>query len=246
MNKQFDLFENYIPESIAGNTEPTMSSLEIAELTGKEHRNVTRDIDAQLSQLEGGVLRFEHTHRNPQNGQKYKIYRLPKRECLILISGYSVELRAKIIDRWTELEKKQNKPQAPNLEGPLLLAHAVLAADKMIREKDAIIAELTPKAEFAEIVTGSETKLYSFREAVKVLGSKKIGEKLLFDFCRKKGYLMSNSEPYQEYVSRGYFRQVLLQYRTALGEPKTYAKTVITGKGLEVLSKALQQGGYLG
>lgn len=84
-----------------------MSTLEIAELTDKEHRNVMRDTRKMLMELhgEGGLLTFEHTHRNPQNGQDYPVYRLPKRESLILVSGYSVELRARIIDRWMELEE---------------------------------------------------------------------------------------------------------------------------------------------
>jgi Rha family phage regulatory protein len=92
----------------------TMSSKEIAELTGKEHRNVMRDIRAMLVELhgEGGVLSFEHTHRNEQNGQAYPIFNLPKRETLILVSGYSVEIRARIIDRWQELEQQQAKPPA--------------------------------------------------------------------------------------------------------------------------------------
>lgn len=92
----------------------TMSSREIAELTGKEHRNVTRDIEVQLTELmgEGGLLKFEHTYRNEQNGQEYREYHLPKRECLIVVSGYSVELRARIIDRWMELETQATIEQA--------------------------------------------------------------------------------------------------------------------------------------
>lgn len=92
----------------------TMSSREIAELTGKEHRNVMADIRKMLVELcdEEGVLKFQQTHRNEQNGQEYPIFSLPKRETLILVSGYSVELRARIIDRWQELEQQQAKPAA--------------------------------------------------------------------------------------------------------------------------------------
>ena len=84
----------------------TTSSREIADLTGKEHRNVMRDIRVMLVELhgEGGVLSFEQTYTNPQNGQSYPCYALPKRETLILVSGYNVAMRAKIIDRWQELE----------------------------------------------------------------------------------------------------------------------------------------------
>ncbi|EAK6333426.1 hypothetical protein CRT01_08850 [Campylobacter coli] len=97
------------------NKEISLTSLEIAELTGKEHRNVTRDIETYLEKVvEGGVFKFEHTYQNPQNKQFYKCYRLPKREVLILVSGYSVELRAKIIDRLeyleNELKKQSYKP----------------------------------------------------------------------------------------------------------------------------------------
>ena len=92
--------------------ERTMDSREIAEITGKEHRNVTRDIEEQLGKLEGGVLRFEHTYRNSQNGQEYRCYKLPYRETMILISGYSVELRAAVVDRWMELERAEADRQA--------------------------------------------------------------------------------------------------------------------------------------
>jgi hypothetical protein len=47
---------------------------------------------------EDGVLSFEDTYTNQQNGQTYQIYRLPKRETLILVSGYSVQMRARTID----------------------------------------------------------------------------------------------------------------------------------------------------
>lgn len=87
----------------------TMNSLDIAELVGKRHDNVVRDIEKQIGAL-GGLLRFEDTYINKQNGQSYICYNLPYRETMILVSGYSVELRARVIDRWLELEKKNLIP----------------------------------------------------------------------------------------------------------------------------------------
>ena len=84
----------------------TMSSVEIAELLGKRHNNVARDIRKMLADLEKDVLKFEHIFLD-KYGREQLAFALPRRECFILISGYSVKLRAKIVDRWMELEAKQ-------------------------------------------------------------------------------------------------------------------------------------------
>ena len=80
-----------------------MDSRELAEITGKRHDNVCRDIDAMLDELGFDRLKFEGVYRGG-NGEQRRCYILPKRESLILASGYSVKLRAAIIDRWAELE----------------------------------------------------------------------------------------------------------------------------------------------
>lgn len=87
----------------------TMTSREIAELTGKEHKNVLADIRKMLEDL--GRTSADFSADLPDAyGRPQPAYKLPKRETLILVSGYSTELRARIIDRWQELEALVAKP----------------------------------------------------------------------------------------------------------------------------------------
>lgn len=98
----------------------TMCSTEIAELTGKRHDHVMRDIRKMLQELGGGP-NFGGSYRTAQ-GKDVACFNLPKRETLILVSGYDVTLRARIIDRWQELETQQQQPQ--QLALPMGLAEA--------------------------------------------------------------------------------------------------------------------------
>lgn len=94
---------------IIGNYPLTMSSREIAELTGKEHKNVLADIRKMLEELGQTLAEFSADVQDAY-GRLQPAFKLPKRETLILVSGYSVELRARIVDRWQELEAQAGKP----------------------------------------------------------------------------------------------------------------------------------------
>lgn len=71
---------------------------------------------------EGGLLRFQDTHRNEQNGQSYNCFRLPYDETMVLVTGYSIPLRAAVVRRWLEL--KEAKPAFPNFADPVIAARA--------------------------------------------------------------------------------------------------------------------------
>lgn len=89
--------------NITNSTALTMSSLEIAGLTGKRHDHVVRDVKKMFSDL-GDTFPQKWGKVPSGNGRPLEVINLPKRETLILVSGYSTELRARIIDRWMELE----------------------------------------------------------------------------------------------------------------------------------------------
>lgn len=83
-----------------------MSSREIAELTGKNHADVMRDIRVMLQGLDEVESKFAGYY-TALNGKRNPLFNLPKRETMILVSGYSVALRARIVDRWMELGELQ-------------------------------------------------------------------------------------------------------------------------------------------
>lgn len=89
-----------------------MSSIEIAELCEKQHPHVLRDIRNMLNELYPNLDSPDFKGIFVVNGETglTKEIRLPKREVMILVSGYRIDLRAKIIDRLEELEN-QNQPK---------------------------------------------------------------------------------------------------------------------------------------
>lgn len=108
-------------------TEQTITSLEVAELTGKEHKNVVRDIRNILSQLdEITELNFELSEYKDSTGRILPCYRLTKEGCLCLVSGYDANLRMKIINRWKELEQHYaQQPQQATIQDKMFFINAV-------------------------------------------------------------------------------------------------------------------------
>ena len=90
-------------------SEMTMSSLEIAALTGKEHFNVLVDIRKMLNELEITDLRFQVSYKD-STGRSLPCFNLPKHECMVLVTGYSIKLRSAVLRRWQELEDAQRAP----------------------------------------------------------------------------------------------------------------------------------------
>lgn len=91
-------------------TVQTMSSVEIAELCGKQHKNVMRDIRKIFRELKIDLNNFAGLYKD-STGRTLPCYHLPKRESLIVILGYNTALRAKIIDYWEKLEEQAANPQ---------------------------------------------------------------------------------------------------------------------------------------
>jgi len=89
-----------------------ITSLQIAEWSGKRHRDFMRSAKKVLENIGVSARTFARTYFDVQNKEQEMLV-LPKRELLIVVSKFDDKLRAKIIDRVLELEQstKMNIPK---------------------------------------------------------------------------------------------------------------------------------------
>ena len=127
------------------NPQQTMSSLEIAKLTGKPHNDVMKAIRAMEPSWEkvsqGKFSLSSRKVEQPNGGiREYPCYELTKTECLYVATKFNDEARAKLVLRWEELEQKQcaQMLQLPDFTDP---AEAAMAWAKEYREKKVLAIE---------------------------------------------------------------------------------------------------------
>ena len=115
-------------------------------------------------------------------------------------------------------------------------AKLVLAKEleRVVKEQEEKIKKLTPKAKNWDIYMNAEGYV-TMAKLAKALNIKNIGRNNLFKVLRQRDVLRTNNEPYQRYVNAGYFKVV-----TTEKNGKKFIQTLITGKGMEWVSKKME------
>jgi phage regulator Rha-like protein len=124
-----------------GESHQTMSSLEIAKLTGKPHNDVMKAIRAMEPGWEKvSEGNFSLASYKDAQGKDRPCYELTKTECLYVATKFNDEARAKLVIRWEELEQKQRAQmlQLPDFTDP---AEAAMAWAKEYRAHKALAIE---------------------------------------------------------------------------------------------------------
>ncbi|MFJ2447310.1 phage antirepressor KilAC domain-containing protein [Pseudomonas sp. NPDC087626] len=223
----------------------TMSSREIAELTGKRHDHVMRDIRKMLEDLDiSNAPKFGGVYTDSKNEQR-PCFNLPRREVDILLTGYSVPLRAKVIDRWHELEAAVAKPTQPvNLSDASALRGLLLGYTEQVLQLEHKITEDAPKVEFYDnvaVAVGTQT----VQEVAKEFG---IGSTKFYKLLRDEKILMSHPNqnvPYQKHMDAGHFEVVVGEWKNQeTGEIKLKPRSFVTAKGLIYLERRLNKLGH--
>lgn len=204
----------------------TMSSREIADLTGKELGHVNRDIRAMLDGLQDDP-ELEHV-REDQDGRGYTTaFHLGRELTYTLLAGYSVVLRRRVIARWQELEA-QAAPAVPQT-----MAQALRLAADQAEQLDAQREQLAlqaPKVAFVDRYVAAPTGHKGFREVCKLLQA---NESHFRDFLLKEKimYVLAGKwTPHAQHLDAGRF---VVKTGTAPVNEHAYAQAKFTPKGVE-------------
>lgn len=226
---------------VANSTVQTMSSKEIADLTGKEHRNVLRDIREMLDQLGCSDLSSnEYQVILAPNNMTAEIL-LNKDLSVCLVSGYNVQLRMAIIKRWNELEAQLLESVRPSymIEDPVARAKkwieeqtAKQEAETKLLEAAKAIEEMKPTVDAYDLIAGKKGSM-CFQDAYKLLGGIKLKD--------MKQWLFDNNWLYKDRFDRDAIGYYYLMNGYLVEKATAHKPQIrITYKGLANLARRMK------
>lgn len=225
------------------NNEIKISSREIAEMSGKIHKNVMRDIRKISEEIGGskfgpvensnelGQLKFEPAKYEDEQGKMREEYLLGKKEALLVISGYRVDIRMKIINKLEQLEneKRNGHFSLPNTYVDALKALVESEERKALIESK--LQEAQPKVEFVDKYVSSDG-LVSLRNVGRALN---VYPNKFVKWLRDMNYLFIEGRttvPYAKWKIQNLFETKNVLDRN--GTPRV--QTFLTPKGIEFFS----------
>lgn len=214
----------------------SMSSREIAGVTGKQHSHVLRDIKNLIDQGAINQSNFGLVEYTDAKGEKRPEYLLDFDATMTLVTGYNAVLRAKVIARWRELETSA----ADNPAIPKDLPTALRAYADEVEKNQALLAEnatMRPKALFADAVSTSKSSIL-IGELAKILKQNGVdtGQNRLFAWMRENEYLICRkgsdyNMPTQRSMEMGLFTIKERAINSPDGSVRLTKTVLVTGKG---------------
>ena len=207
-----------------------MTSLEIAAITGKPHKDVLKAIRKMESAWEqecGGNFSLTSEKVDmPQGGVRLiPVFSLTKAECLYVATKFNDAARARLVLRWQQLEKERISKQLSGSSEQKLL----VTEKEILQQGDAI------RRQQIEDENRPADGCLTISEIAKILDTtvKAVNKKLV-----EEGVQYWNGGRYKltpKYTDRGLAKDRAFHYYSLDGEKKERAYLVWTSIGMELI-----------
>lgn len=232
-------------------------SREVAEMIGKRHDNLVRDIDGYVETI-SETPKFGNDHQTSilraddffivgnytsGTGKSYKCYKLTKQGCEMVANKLTgkkgILFTAAYVQKFNEMENEISNPAAlPNFNNPAEAARAWADQFEKREVAEKQIEENRPKVIFADSVSVSNTSIL-IGDLAKILhqnGINNIGQNRLFAWMRENKYLISrdgsnHNMPTQKAMEMGLFKIKETSITHSDGHVSISKTVKVTGKG---------------
>ena len=229
----------------------TMTSLEIAELTGKRHDSVKRTIEilSQATDKRPAVIQLPHSVEVKNHlGQSVTHYVFSgeqgKLDSVTITAQLCPELTAAIVKRWQELEAKQ--ATAFDITNPV---HLLQAIEIQAKQNIALTQELSiaaPKAQALDVLSnshGTET----VDNCAHAMGIQP--RKTLRPWMEKNGWIHKDKDDQwrakSDRIMAGHLKEASRVITDTSGKPRHKVTVYVTPKGKALLTTRLIQAGVI-
>ena len=220
------------------NGKQRMTSLEIAELSGKLHKHVMeaiRKMEPAWVKVNGSNFRL--VDYMDAKGELRPCYSLSKTECLYIATKFNDEARAKVVLRWEELESEKlivNSEQSRKTKERPQEIRLLACDEEVLDAADEILG-----FELDELNEQSD-HCYTPTEIGKVFG---IEGRDLNSFLADRGIIRWARGQWRltpKYQHRGYTENRCFYYHSRKGHRKMESRLVWTEKGRDFLMELIK------
>ena len=241
-----------------------MTSLQIAEITGRRHTDVMRAIrNMEPAWEKVSERKFALAEYQDEQGKPRPCFSLNKEECLYIATKFNDEARAKLIKRWKELEEQHQKPSVPQnyLEALKSLVKSeeekqqlalqnkrqqatILTISKENTELGNKIIEMLPKVSYYEQILQSDATM-TITQIAQDYGMSAIKLNLLLSDMRIQHKVRGQWILYGQFLHGGYVHSRAIDIIRSDGRHDVKYNTEWTTKGRIFLYEALKAKGIL-
>nr|DAL97569.1 MAG TPA: KilAC domain protein [Caudoviricetes sp.] len=223
------------------NKQAVTTSLRVAEVFGKDHKNVIQSIENLAAEKSAAKFFSEATYNN--RGKQYPMYYMNRDGFTLLAMGFTgkkaLQFKISYINAFNSMETQ--------IKTGYVIPGSYAEALKLAASQAEQIEDMKPKALFADAVATSHTSIL-IGDLAKLIRQNgvDIGQNRLFAWLREHGYLIGSGDrrnmPTQRAMDLGLFDIKERTFQNPDGSVRITKTTKVTGKGQQYfINKFLQK-----